>query len=121
MGKNMSNLSASSCVAAGQGVRKAPALRALFPLGKVHPSRAVVVRVPVFVYRGMIDRHARGDWGDLTQADQRANAIALMTGDGLLSCYSLGDDHVVIITNGDRSHTHIQMLSESVTKPMGFT
>lgn len=38
-----------------------------------------------------INRHVRGDWGELCEEDREANESALITGARLLSAYTLGD------------------------------
>jgi hypothetical protein len=48
-----------------------------------------------------IQRHARGDWGDLDEEDKQANAEALKQGSRLLSAYALPDGTKLwIITDG---------------------
>ena len=41
---------------------------------------------------GYINRHIRGDWGDLDDEDKQANEAALQTGARLLSSYFLPDE-----------------------------
>lgn len=58
-------------------------------------------------------RHARGDWGDLDTADQRANERALKDGSRLLSAYHLKDTtRIWIWTEADRSSTCLMLPSE---------
>ncbi len=69
-----------------------------------------------------IERHVRGDWGDLSEDDQQANEDALVDGSRILSSYILeGEgDHVVklwIITeaeddSGDRMATTALLAEE---------
>lgn len=55
-----------------------------------------------------LQRHARGDWGDVDNDDWRANDDAALYGDRLLSAYHLQDGTKIwIITEWDRSVTTI--------------
>jgi len=58
----------------------------------------------------LLDRHARGDWGELPPEDAKANNRALKDGERLLSSYPLADGvKVWIITEWDRSYTTLLM------------
>jgi len=49
----------------------------------------------------LLDRHIRGDWGDLDEHDTRQNEIALLYGSRILSAYNLTTgDRIWIITEG---------------------
>ncbi|MDO8690677.1 MAG: hypothetical protein Q7R39_11825 [Dehalococcoidia bacterium] len=53
-------------------------------------------------------RHARGDWGDLSDEDRQANDLALKDGSRLLSAYEQpGLPKVWVITEADRSATTV--------------
>lgn len=60
----------------------------------------------------LLDRHARGDWGDLDHEDARLNDAALIHGTRLLSAYLVAGEKVWIITEWDRSRTTILLASE---------
>ncbi len=61
----------------------------------------------------LLDRHVRGDWGDLDEHDCRENERALQAGDRLLSAYSLPDGtRLWIITEADRSATTLLLPAE---------
>ena len=64
--------------------------------------------------REYLNRHARGDWGMVDDADRRANDRALIDGTRLLSAYVLRDGRtrIWIITEADRSATTILLPSE---------
>lgn len=74
-------------------------------------TRAQVVmeeRGQAHIIPTMLNRHALGDWGDLTQEDAAANDAALRNGDRLLSAYQFEEGFKVwIITEADRSATTI--------------
>jgi hypothetical protein len=54
-----------------------------------------------------LDRHWRGDWGDLDQEDVEANEQAIVHGDRVLSAYNTALGRIWIITEADRSSTTI--------------
>ena len=55
----------------------------------------------------LIERHARGDWGDLDTEDKCANDNALEHGGRLFSSYRVGTAKVWIISEADRSATTV--------------
>ncbi len=60
-----------------------------------------------------LDRHRRGDWGNLTDEDKQENELSLKGGYRLLSAYeSEGLPKIWIITEADRSATTILFPAE---------
>jgi hypothetical protein len=60
-----------------------------------------------------LDRHVRGDWGEVCEDDRRLNDEALSDGSRLLSLYTTGDGAKLwVITAADRSSTTILLPSE---------
>ena len=65
-----------------------------------------------------LDRHSRGDWGDIDAEDQGLNDQALVTGDRLLSVYPIAEGVTVwVITEaadeeGQRPATTILLSTE---------
>ena len=53
----------------------------------------------------LIARHASGDWGDLTKADNQANQDAIAYGGRIFSSYKVGEEKIWIITEHDFSST----------------
>ncbi len=54
----------------------------------------------------LLDRHIRGDWGDLDEEDKQANEDALKHGARILSAYLLSSgEKIWVITEADRSST----------------
>ncbi len=53
----------------------------------------------------LLERHGRGDWGEVGREDWRANDWSVVNGERLLSSYMVGDERVWIITERDRSAT----------------
>ena len=60
-----------------------------------------------------LDRHVRGDWGDVCEEDAEANNLALKDGSRIFSVYhtKLGEK-IWCITEADRSSTCILLPSE---------
>ena len=55
-----------------------------------------------------LDRHAQGDWGEISEADRQENEFSLVNGYRLLSAYRLTDGTKIwIITEADRSATTV--------------
>jgi hypothetical protein len=60
-----------------------------------------------------LDRHVRGDWGDVCQEDAEANHESLKDGSRILSAYRTTlNVKLWIITEADRSSTCILLPSE---------
>ena len=76
----------------------------LHNLGRVVATAAVAAEVPHSLITALLDRHARGDWGDLDADDQAANKEAARTGDGRLFSSYLTPEHgkIWIITDDIR-------------------
>ena len=79
-----------------------------FDLGHVLATPGAIVAIE-FARASLLEllrRHLTGDWGDLSDDDQRLNDEALTTGGRILSAYMLADgQRVWIITEADRSAT----------------
>jgi len=89
-----------------------------FELGAVVMTRGVADLVEKYDYAPFIHvaRHARCDWGQLTEEDLEANTWALQQGGRLLSSYPLPpgmpEGKVWVITEADRSVTTVLLPSE---------
>ncbi len=60
-----------------------------------------------------LDRHVRGDWGELSEQDRQENEVSLTEGFRILSAYVLRDGTKIwIITEADRSSTCILLPEE---------
>jgi hypothetical protein len=53
----------------------------------------------------LLQRHRSGDWGDLSEADIKANDDAIAYGGRVFSSYSFPQGKIWIITEADRSST----------------
>ncbi|MDM0042169.1 type I restriction endonuclease subunit M [Variovorax sp. J22R193] len=60
----------------------------------------------------LLNRHVRGDWGDLGQEDCDANKNALTWGGRLLSKYLVKDHAFYVITEADYSSTTLMLTQE---------
>ena len=57
-----------------------------------------------------LSRHKRGDWGEISEADKKANNDALKHGNRILSAYTGVDgDKFWVLTEADRSYTTIML------------
>lgn len=91
-----------------------PALPALtsprLPLGRVVATPAAIAALSeagVSVYL-LLNRHARGDWGELSEEDRLQNLLAVNTGQRVVSSYRLRNrQKVLIITEADRAGTTV--------------
>jgi len=84
-----------------------------FPLGQIVATPAALDLLSE-LYKGLaplhagklLDRHAAGDWGEVSLEDRLANDSDLLTGGRLVSSYDLKLGHkIMIITEADRSST----------------
>jgi hypothetical protein len=73
-------------------------------LGRVVATAAVAAAVPHHQITALLDRHAAGDWGELSDDDKAANDEAARSGDGrLFSSYATAEHGTIwIITNDVR-------------------
>jgi hypothetical protein len=63
--------------------------------------------------RTFLDRHARGDWGDVDECDCKENNTALRTGERLHSAYTLKTGAKLwVITEAGRSATTLLLPQE---------
>lgn len=59
------------------------------------------------------DRHAQGDWGEVTEHVKQQNEQAIKSGGWIVSCYTTREEAVVVIaTHPDRRVTSIVLLEE---------
>lgn len=54
-----------------------------------------------------VERHAAGDWGDLSEEDKKENELSIDKNLRLLSAHKKNDWKIWIITEADRSATTI--------------
>lgn len=98
-----------------------------FITGSVFTTSSIATemeKIPLFsiLCQDFLNRHRKGDWGDLVQEDKELNEEALLSDGRLLSSYNLNEEmkskissndvKVYIITEWDRSATTILFPSE---------
>jgi hypothetical protein len=60
-----------------------------------------------------VERHVKGDFGDLSEHDRLANEAALVNGSRILSSYIVtGQERVWVLTEADRSATTLLLPSD---------
>lgn len=85
---------------------------------RFNPGRLMITRnakdvLPQMEVDIAINRHLKGDWGDVCQSDWQLNEDALKQGDRLLSVYHTQDgEKFWIITESDRSATTVLLPSD---------
>jgi len=85
----------------------------LFALGTIHASPGALEKVSEVERIEAVERHARGDWGDVEPEDVLTNARALSHGSRLHSVYRTGEgEEFWIMTELDRSATTVLLPSE---------
>ena len=81
---------------------------ALFPLGQTVITRHALDALHPEDVKLCLDRHAKGDWGELCEHDRKENALGLEQGLRLFSVYrDRGGTKFYIITEHDRSVTTV--------------
>lgn len=79
-----------------------------FPLGRLlaTPGALEALEKAGQQPQEFLDRHAKGDWGEVDSQDAKENEISLQRGFRLLSSYTtVAGDKLWIITEADRSAT----------------
>ena len=85
----------------------------VLPLGQLVMTPGVQAEVPPDDYLSALQRHARGDWGNVSSGDKKLNDEALTEGTRVLSSYEGGNNvKFWIITEADRSVTTILLPEE---------
>jgi hypothetical protein len=100
---------------------KVPVIETTFPLGDVVITKGVVAKVSLGKVLWMLRRHAKRDWGVVSQEDAAHNNWAVAGEERIMSAYPIrrympckghGDNCVWIVTEGDRSVTTILLPDE---------
>lgn len=87
----------------------------LFALGRLvaTPGALAALEANASGSTEYLERHVRGDWGDLCEEDQQANTEAVEVGLRILSAYRLPDGTKLwVITEADRSATTLLLPEE---------
>ncbi len=72
----------------------------LFSMGQIvaTPGALALLALHGVPATGLLQRHVRGDWGDLGREDRKANDDAVHNGGRIFSSYLLKRDKVFVIT-----------------------
>lgn len=75
-----------------------PPVAVLFDPGDVGitPAAASLAGVD---WRGLLDRHLKGDWGDLNEDDRNENDLSSAMGFRVVSCYDTVAGRVAVVTD----------------------
>ena len=87
---------------------------ARFELGQIVATPAVLEHLERHGVNASeyLNRHVRGDWGDVPSEDAKENDFAVTRRLRLLSSYTIAGERVWIITEADRSSTCLLFPSE---------
>jgi hypothetical protein len=81
----------------------------LFELGKINMTPAAIVIIARFKtpIGDLLDRHEKGDYGEVSEQDWHENTLALLpeSPERIMSVYSLGSAKLWVITDPDRKVT----------------
>ncbi|MBL6986374.1 MAG: hypothetical protein ISR72_04870 [Methylobacter sp.] len=81
----------------------------LFELGKITmtPSAISIIASYKVAIGDLLDRHERGDYGEVSEIDWRENTLALLpeSVERVMSVYNVGTDKLWVITDPDRKVT----------------
>ena len=81
-----------------------------FPLGRLLATPgAIALGINFAPY---INRHVRGDWGDVDREDWERNDASIAEGTRIVSAYQTGGGRIWIITEADRAVTTVLLPSE---------
>ena len=85
-----------------------------FTLGKIVATSAVLEHLERHGVNASeyLNRHVRGDWGDVPSEDAKENDFAVTRRLRLLSSYTIAGERVWIITEADRRSTSLLFPSE---------
>ena len=79
-----------------------------FALGRTVITRAALAQLTPADVALALSRHARGDWGDVSEEDRRKNELSVREGFRILSVYNSANGRKFwVITEADRSATTI--------------
>ena len=91
-----------------------PSVSPRFALGQVVATPAVLEHLERHGVNASeyLNRHVRGDWGEVPQDDAAENEFAVTRRLRLLSSYTIAGERIWVITEADRSSTCLMYPSE---------
>jgi len=115
----------TTCFVAGPGVCPACVNRATcklperqrLPPGTIVFTRGVLHlaadgKVGIRRIAELLNRHSKGDWGEVSPEDAKENDLSVSQGFRVLSAYTVNDIKLWIITEADRSATTVLLPEE---------
>ena len=79
----------------------------MFKLGRVVGNPSVLTALTDKEVTDILTRHARGDWGEVSEEDKKENDFSAKNGYRICSVYTVRGMKVNVITEADRSVTTI--------------
>lgn len=81
-----------------------------FKVGEVVVTKTVAeyveeIQFDKFLMMKWLKRHQNGDWGEMSEEYKKANDLALVNGQRVVSSHMLGEKIVWIVTESDRKFT----------------
>ncbi|RZI43850.1 hypothetical protein EGT07_07855 [Herbaspirillum sp. HC18] len=88
--------------------------RPLFSLGQVVATPGVLTHLEKHGVNAQeyLERHVRGDWGEVPSEDAVENNVAVRYGFRVISSYTIASEKVWVVTEADRSVTTMLFPSE---------
>ncbi len=86
----------------------------LFSLGRLVMTRGIksLIGTQEYLLSPFLNKHSKGEWGNICEEDKEANNDALLHGGSLLSSYTYENTEIWIITEYDRSVTTVLLPDE---------
>lgn len=79
----------------------------MFELGRIVGAPAVLATLTDKEVTYILTRHAKGDWGEVSEANKKENDFSAKNGYRICSVYTVRGMQVNVITEADRSATTI--------------
>ncbi len=84
----------------------------MFKFGRIVGTLAVLATLNDKEVTGILTRHAKGDWGEVSEEGNKNNDFSAKNGYRICSVYTIRSMKVNVITEADRSVTTIAFSDE---------
>jgi len=84
----------------------------MFKLGRIVGTLAALAALTDNEVTGILKRHAKGDWGEVSEGGKKENNFAARNGYLICSVYTIRGMKVNVITEADRRATTIAFPNE---------
>lgn len=88
----------------------------MFEFGRIVGTPAVLSILTDKEVTYVLTRHAKGDWGEVSEANKKENDFSAKNGYRICSVYTVRGMKVHVITEADRSATTITFLNKCLTE-----